>query len=227
VPPGIARDRIRDEQSQAKGRALRGQLGIALDQKVICFIGAYFKTKGLDRLLEAFADSGKQLTEKCQVIIVGNDKRSESYQAKAKALGIEQHCHFLGQRSDIPDCLFASDLLVHPARVENTGNVLLEAAVAGIPVICTDVCGYASYIEQYQLGEVVASPYTKEKLVAAMTHYLAESDEQPISQQQISQQQISQQQSANFVAQADVFSRLSFIVKQVNQMLETTANKKP
>ena len=46
-------------------------------------------------------------------------------------------------RDDIPRFLLGADLLVHPAYNENTGTVLLEAVVAGLPVPTTAVCGYA------------------------------------------------------------------------------------
>jgi hypothetical protein len=45
-----------------------------------------------------------------------------------------------------PRFLLGADLLIHPAYNENTGTVLLEALVAGLPVLTTAVCGYAHYI---------------------------------------------------------------------------------
>ena len=65
---------------------------------------------------------------------------------------------FLKGRSDIPRFLLGADLLIHPAYNENTGTVLLEALVAGLPVLVTDVCGYAHYITDANCGRVVPSP---------------------------------------------------------------------
>src|SRR5690606_16839832 len=50
------------------------------------------------------------------------------------------------------------DLLIHPAYNENTGTVLLEAVVSGLPVLVSDVCGYAHYIAEANAGRVVPSP---------------------------------------------------------------------
>jgi hypothetical protein len=62
-------------------------------------------------------------------------------------------------RDDIPRFLLGADLLIHPAYNENTGTVLLEAVVAGLPVLTTAACGYAHYIEEAGAGRVVPLPF--------------------------------------------------------------------
>jgi glycosyltransferase involved in cell wall biosynthesis len=49
--------------------------------------------------------------------------------------------HFLGSRGDVPQLLCECAVLVHTARQEPLGRVLLEAAACGLPVIATDVGG--------------------------------------------------------------------------------------
>lgn len=83
---------------------------------------------------------------------------------------------FLKGRSDIPRFLLGADLLIHPAYNENTGTVLLEALVAGLPVLVTDVCGYAHYITDADCGRVVPSPFEQRTLDQLLTQML--SDEQ-------------------------------------------------
>jgi len=51
--------------------------------------------------------------------------------------------HFLGVRNDIEQLLGELTLLVHPARQEPLGRVLLEAAASGAAIIATDVGGTA------------------------------------------------------------------------------------
>jgi UDP-glucose:(heptosyl)LPS alpha-1,3-glucosyltransferase len=69
-------------------------------------------------------------------------------------------------RSDIPRFLLGADLLLHPAYNENTGTVLLEAVVAGLPVLTTAVCGYAHYIGDADAGVVVSEPFEQARLDA-------------------------------------------------------------
>ena len=80
----------------------------------------------------------------------------------ANRLGIADRLTIFNGRDDIPRFLLGADLLVHPAYVESTGTVLLEAIVAGLPVIATDVCGYAPYITEAGAGELIPSPYAQE-----------------------------------------------------------------
>jgi glycosyltransferase involved in cell wall biosynthesis len=52
-----------------------------------------------------------------------------------------QRVHFLRVRSDVCRLLCELTLLVHPARQEPLGRVLLEAAAAGVAVVATNVGG--------------------------------------------------------------------------------------
>lgn len=63
---------------------------------------------------------------------------AELHQAAAALAG---RFHFLGPRDDVARLLNELTVLVHPARQEPLGRVLLEAAAAGVPVVATDVGG--------------------------------------------------------------------------------------
>jgi UDP-glucose:(heptosyl)LPS alpha-1,3-glucosyltransferase len=71
---------------------------------------------------------------------------------------------FLHGRSDIPRFLLGADVLIHPAYNENTGTVLLEALVAGLPVLATAVCGYAHFVAAAGAGLIVPEPYAQGSL---------------------------------------------------------------
>jgi UDP-glucose:(heptosyl)LPS alpha-1,3-glucosyltransferase len=58
--------------------------------------------------------------------------------------------------------------LLHPAYNENTGTVLLEALVAGLPVICSGACGYAHYIAEAGAGVALAEPFEAEAFLNAI-----------------------------------------------------------
>jgi len=65
-----------------------------------------------------------------------------------------------------------ADLLIHPAAQEAAGIVLLEAIVSGLPVLVTEVCGYAHYIESAQCGEVIPEPFNQATLNRALSNVL-------------------------------------------------------
>jgi UDP-glucose:(heptosyl)LPS alpha-1,3-glucosyltransferase len=68
---------------------------------------------------------------------------------------------------------YSADLLLHPARYENTGNALIEAMVCGLPVLATDNCGYAFHVTRADAGLPCPSPFAQkilnEKLLSMIT----------------------------------------------------------
>ncbi len=79
----------------------------------------------------------------------------------AKRLVLNDRVTIFMGRDYIPRFLLGADLLILPAYVENTGTVLLEAIVAGLPVLATDVCGYAHYVAEAGAGKLIPSPFVQ------------------------------------------------------------------
>ncbi|CAD5107056.1 glycosyltransferase family 4 protein [Zestomonas carbonaria] len=163
LPPGIAADR-RAPANAAEIRAdFRREFKLADDELLLVQIGSGFKTKGLDRSLKALAALPRALKKRARLIVIGQDD-PKPFLLQIKTLGLSDQVRILKGRSDIPRFLLGADLLIHPAYNENTGTVLLEALVAGLPVLVTDVCGYAHYIAEADAGRVVPSPFEQERL---------------------------------------------------------------
>ena len=57
---------------------------------------------------------------------------------------------------------------------KNTGTVLLEALVSGLPVLVTDVCGYAHYIADADCGRVLPGPFEQNHLNRTLADMLAD-----------------------------------------------------
>ena len=145
---------------------LRVELDLPINDLLLMFIGSGFRTKGLDRGITALASLPIDLQEHTSLIVVGDDDDEKQYRKQADRLSVSKQVLFLGGRSreDIPKLLAAGDLMVHPAHNENTGTVLLEAIAAGLPVLATDVCGYADHIKAAEAGIVLDSPFDQETL---------------------------------------------------------------
>lgn len=159
LPPGIMTDRCAPIDYAEKRRTLREGFSLKQDEKLMLMVGSGFKTKGLDRTIKAMAALPAATLEKTQCWVVGEDDPAP-YMKLIKQHKLENKIFFLGGRHDIPELLWVSDVLIHPAYSENTGTVLLEAMVAGVPVLTTDVCGYAHYIKEAQAGIVLSSPFS-------------------------------------------------------------------
>ncbi len=166
------------------GKFERAVFGVDSNTKILCLsereksIYQQFYQTPDNRLSMLPANLDKQrLTEgvKAFLMVVGQDN-AKPFRRLARRLGILDRVHFLGGRSDVPELLHASDLLIHPAYNENSGMILLEAITAGLPVLTTDACGYASHIECARAGRVLRSPFVQEALNRELARMLV-SDE--------------------------------------------------
>ncbi len=156
--PGISKTRLAPDDYPEVRRRKRRELDIDEGDKVLLALGSGFKTKGLDRSVLALAELRRR-GRPARLLVVGQD-RWQRFAALARREGVGGEVAFLGGRDDIPELLQAADLLLHPAYRENTGNALLEAMIAGLPVIATRTCGYAHYVEDAAMGAVVADTAT-------------------------------------------------------------------
>ena len=163
LPPGIAADRRNLADQDELRASLRQEFGIDEDQQLLLMIGSGFITKGVDRAIDGLKSLPVELRERTQLVVVGQDNPAPFLRQAAK-LGLEKHVTIYSEgRSDIPRFLFGADLLVHPAYAENTGTVILEAMIAGLPVLVSDVCGYAHYVNQADAGKVLSAPFSQEE----------------------------------------------------------------
>lgn len=163
LPPGISRDRRAPGNAAEIRAAFRREFELADDDLLLLQIGSGFRTKGLDRSLLGLAALPEPLRRRSRLFVIGQDDAA-AYQAQAESLGIGQQARFFAGRDDVPRFLQGADLLIHPAYAENTGTVLLEAVVAGLPVLVTDVCGYARYVSAAEAGIVLVSPFSQQTL---------------------------------------------------------------
>lgn len=168
LPPGISRDRRRPPDAERRRDKARDKLGIGKSELLFLFLGSDYERKGLDRVITGLAELDQRRSDiTTKLLVVGHD-RPGRYKRLARQSKIADSVVFLGARDDVADLLLAADALVHPARSEAAGIVLLEALVAGLPVIVSDVCGYAGHIRDAHAGLVLASPFQQSTLTDAM-----------------------------------------------------------
>jgi UDP-glucose:(heptosyl)LPS alpha-1,3-glucosyltransferase len=163
LPPGIAKDRIAPLEAEDIRAQVRVANHIAEDDILLLLVGSGFKTKGLDRAILSLSSLPSTLKNRTHLFVIGKDQ-PDFFLKLAKRLQVDQQLHFLGGRNDVPHFLLASDLLLHPAYHENTGTVLLEAIVSGLPVLTVDCCGYAHYVTEAKAGVVLRSPFQQAEL---------------------------------------------------------------
>ncbi|MEM6580002.1 MAG: glycosyltransferase family 4 protein [Pseudomonadota bacterium] len=169
LPPGVSRDRCRIESSQIQRAQMRAELQLQPQTLALLFVGSGFFTKGLDRAIRGLAALRRTHPEQDVRLLVAGQDRTYKMDLLARRLRVRSRIEFLGGRDDVPNLMQAADILVHPARTEAAGIVLLEALVVGLPAVVTDVCGYASYVETAAGGKVLPSPFKLTALYAALS----------------------------------------------------------
>jgi len=167
LPPGISIDRKAPANAEQIRRQFRQQNKIDDDDNVLLFVASAYKTKGLDRAIIALASLPEQGARQVRLLVVGEDK-PQRFVDLAEKLKVSDRIKYFGSRDDVLDFYLGADCLVHPARTEAAGIVLLEALVAGLPIVVTDICGYAHHIENASAGLVLASPFEQAELNAAL-----------------------------------------------------------
>ena len=175
LPPGISRDRFRPANAEAIRSEVRSELGLCEDHIMLLMVGSAFQTKGVDRAIRAVANLPEDLRSQVRMFIVGKGKVNV-FSGFAKKMGLADQVDFLGGRDDVPKFLLAADLLIHTARTENTGTALIEAMVAGLPVLVTENCGYAFHVRDAEAGRLVPMPFEQETLNKTLKEVLSGPD---------------------------------------------------
>lgn len=171
LPPGIGKNGLSLHEMSKLNHEIREKYNIIDRQLLIFFIASNYKLKGIDRALLAVASLPRAVRDQTKLWVIGRGKLSK-YQRKASQLGISEKVQFLGARDDVQSLLCAADLLLHPAYQEMGGLVLLEALVMGVPVLTTDVCGFAFHVQRADAGLVLPSPFRQEMLNDALNEML-------------------------------------------------------
>lgn len=169
LPPGIERDR--GEVTVEAGRALRSEFDVADTDILLLFVGSGFVKKGLDRVLEGVAALPAPVRNRVRLFVVGDDK-AERFQRLARRLGVRAQVRFVGGRDDVAAWLQAANALALPAYDEAAGMVILEAAVAGVPVLATANCGYAPILREAEAGIVTPVPFDQARFNADLERLL-------------------------------------------------------
>lgn len=164
IPPNIPLQRFSALPAQDYRAYVRQAFKLPEDAIVLLTVGSAFVRKGVDRAIDALSSLPAPLKQRCWLLAVGEFESSSNMKAYAEKLGVADRCIEAGGRPDIPAMMLGCDLLVHAARSELAGIVLIEAMTAGLPLLVTEVCGYAGYVSAAQAGEVLPEPFNQAQM---------------------------------------------------------------
>jgi glycosyltransferase involved in cell wall biosynthesis len=122
--------------------------------KVIACVARLAREKGIGYLIEALFRLKQERSDwECWVIGDGPDR----YMLESAAFdyGLTPHIRFFGYRDDVPALLKQCDLLAVPSLQENCPYVIMEAHVAGVPVVASRAGGIPDMIIHETTGLLV------------------------------------------------------------------------
>ena len=145
---------------------IRKRLGLKEEDFVIGAVGRLNYLKNYPLLISALPQM-KERVEGLKVIFIGEGPEKDSLSVLARRLKVIDIIKFLGFRTDIPELLNATDLLIQPSLSEGMSNTILESMACGKPVVASDVGG------------------NKEVVVDGVTGYLFPSERRDILEEKL------------------------------------------
>jgi len=149
IRSGIALQDFRPRPFDRLGK--RRELGISLDSPLVIMVACLKPQKSPLDFARLAARVLKEAPE-AEFALAGDGELRPQLERLAAKLGIRDRFHLLGWRRDVPELMWASDLLVLTSLWEGLPRVYPEAMAAGLPVVGTRVDGAAEAVKDGENG---------------------------------------------------------------------------
>jgi glycosyltransferase involved in cell wall biosynthesis len=140
------------------------------ERPVIGSLGRLHEQKGYDVLVRALTE-----LPDARAVIVGDGPERPALEARARALGVADRLELVGWRDDARAWLAAFDIFVLPSRYEGFPLSIVEAMLAGTPVVATDVASVPEAVLHRRTGLLVP-PDDPAALASAIGELLRDAD---------------------------------------------------
>jgi glycosyltransferase involved in cell wall biosynthesis len=151
-----------DEIDFKNGFEARQFLGKNISENVwIGSIAELHKNKGLDFLIEAFSKIANSYPD-TTLVIIGEGEERKKLEEQISKLGLTAKIHLLGNVPDAKIYLKAFDIFMLTSRTEALPYAILEAGLAGLPIVASRAGGIPEIIEEEKNGLLVKVGNIKE-----------------------------------------------------------------
>ena len=138
------------------------------DRPTIGSLGRLDRQKGYDVLLHALAS-----LPDAALVLVGDGPERSSLEALASSLGVDDRVRFVGWHAEPRRYLTTFDVFALPSRFEGFPLAIVEAMLAGLPVVASAVGSVPEAVREGETGLLVP-PDDEAALTAALRRLLAE-----------------------------------------------------
>lgn len=137
----------------AAALTLRSELGIPAATPVVGFVGFLVDQKRPQRAVDVLVELAD--VPEAHLVIAGTGPLAEAVATHAERTGVADRVHLLGHRDDVPMLLAGFDVFVLTSGDEGVPGVVIEAAMAGCPVVTYRLGGVADVVLDGRTGRVV------------------------------------------------------------------------
>ena len=131
--------------------SLRETLGIPHEAPVIGTVGRLVDVKRQDVLIHSFSSLRKSVPS-AHLILVGDGPLRSELEQLVDSLGLKDSVHFVGYQPEAWKYLHMMEVFALTSSSEGMPQAVLEASVAGIPVVASRVGGLPEVIDDGRTG---------------------------------------------------------------------------
>lgn len=161
LPPGKARmigtgsicgvDPLRFHPDPDARRAMRDELGIAQDAKVILFVGRLNRDKGMLDLATAFEATVVQQSN-VELLLVGAEEDVHFSRIQEICHAGRDRLHYVSFTTTPERYMAAADIFCLPSYREGFGMTIIEAAACGVPAVASRIYGITDAVDDGKTG---------------------------------------------------------------------------
>ncbi|WP_287584792.1 glycosyltransferase [Candidatus Borrarchaeum sp.] len=171
IPNGI---NLNLYENLPKRGEFRSKYSIKDNERLILYLGRIHKIKGINLLIKAFASLLKELKDVRLVIVGPDDGFMPTLMKHVRESNIDNRILFTGPlyEKEKLTAYVDADVYVLPSIYETFPNTILEAWACGTPVIVTNRCGIADFVDK--VGYVVK--YNEDQLRGAISKIISDEE---------------------------------------------------
>lgn len=126
---------------------IRDSIGIPHNAFLVVHVGRFAAVKNHSFLLEVFSEIKKE-KKNAQLLLVGDGPLRKTIAEEIRQKDLSKDVTILSHRTDVPQLLYASNLMIFPSKYEGLSVTLVEAQVTGLRCLVSDSVNKANFLTE-------------------------------------------------------------------------------